>query len=154
MCVLSRRLHLFPLLLAWSAVPPSCSLSSALRPPPRLLGYFYNDTLCNVNYCRRNELEKVFQDAALQHFSRSLLSRYIRLRCRSLFHWLVASECQRAPLSSFSGRIPRESPHFHGADLVKGFMFCLARSRLVSASREAHFYFFLPELDGTRSLRM
>jgi len=44
-----------------------------------LLGYFYNDTLCNVNYCRHNELEEVFQDAASPYFSLSLLSRYYLL---------------------------------------------------------------------------
>lgn len=92
-------------------------------PSARFFGYFYNDTLCNVNYCWRNELEEVFQDAVLQHFSHSLLSRYYPPSLSvSLPLVSGAAECQRAPLSSLSARIPRESPHFHGADLVKGLV--------------------------------
>ena len=34
-------------------------------------GYFHNDTLSNVNYCRRNELEEVLQDADLLCHPRS-----------------------------------------------------------------------------------
>lgn len=61
----------------------ACLFSLVLFQPcsARLLGYFYNDTLCNVNYCRRNELEEVFQDTvflqASPHFSLSLLFRCI-----------------------------------------------------------------------------
>lgn len=110
---------------------PSCSLSS--RAPLRLLGYFYNDTLCNVNYCRRNELEEVFQDAASPHFSLSFLSRYYPPSLS--FSFLLVSGAGMSKGCSLSlSRHSRDgyfanlriTAHFHGADLVKG----LIRSRL------------------------
>lgn len=79
-CVLPSSLaHLLPwprlfrplLLVAFSLLipflPPSPSVFIPFIRSARFLGYFHNDTLCNVNYCRRNELEEVFQDAASRH---------------------------------------------------------------------------------------
>lgn len=83
----------------------------------RLLGYFYNDTLCNVNYCRRNELEEVFQDAASPHFSLSFLSRCYPPSLPFSFPLVSGAGMSKGcslslSLSSFSGRILRESPHY------------------------------------------
>lgn len=70
-CVLLPRTPpgLFPLLLAASPrlSLPACPVFIPFIRSARFLGYFHNDTLCNVNYCRRNELEEVFQDAASRH---------------------------------------------------------------------------------------
>lgn len=113
----------------------SSVLFSFNRAPARLLGYFYNDTLCNVNYCRRNELEEVFQDAASPHFSLSFLSRYYPPSLS--FSFLLVSGAGMSKGCSLSLSLSRHSrdgyfanlritAHFHGADLVKG----LIRSRL------------------------
>lgn len=123
--------RLFPLLLTWGA----SLLRLVLFQPrsARLLGYFYNDTLCNVNYCRRNELEEVFQDAASPHFSLSFLSRYYPPSLS--FSFLLVSGAGMSKGCSLSlSRHSRDgyfanlriTAHFHGADLVKG----LIRSRL------------------------
>lgn len=104
----------------------------------RLLGYFHNDTLCNVNYCRRNELEEVFQDAASPRFLpflpfhssplAFLPSYYILLRRGRIPFSLPLVNSARVSKGAFlvisAGRILRESLHcitayFHGADLVK-----------------------------------
>jgi hypothetical protein len=131
-------------------IPPASCFSVILRagrvfslalpspsPVARLPGCFRDDTLCNVNYCRRNELEQVFQDAgaprrvSVSYLSLSL-SRSVHGRhgLSSSFSLVSSSSSgstgsvKEPPLPLlFSGWIPRESSHhrarFRGADLVK-----------------------------------
>lgn len=131
-CVLSPpSTLLFPLLLTASHLPPlpAYPVFIPFIRSARFLGYFHNDTLCNVNYCRRNELEEVFQDATSRHSPLALRSLSLSLshplvlaisRLLATIHpaslsfsfpLVSSAKCQRALLSSFSGRIPRESPH-------------------------------------------
>lgn len=124
----------------------------------RLLGYFYNDTLCNVNYCRRNELEEVFQDAASPHFSLSFLSRYYPPSLA--FSFLLVSGAGMSKGCSLSlslvilgtdtsriSALPRTSTEL--ISLRDSFAHASPGSRLVSVPREVHFYFSSPELDSS-----
>lgn len=90
----------------------------------RFLGYFHNDTLCNVNYCRRNELEEVFQDAASSRFLpfpsfhssplAFLPSYYILLRRGIPFSLPLVNSARVSKGVSLvisAGRILRESLH-------------------------------------------
>lgn len=122
------------------------SLSLSLPP-----GYFHNDTLSNVNYCRRNELEgslarcgrilarpnSVSSTSSLvSFFSSAAPRRLLVVECQRLSILLslsrksygisLADLCITAPL--------------HGADLVKGDLFFVLTPSCALLARLAAFF--------------
>lgn len=161
MCFIPPSPVFFRLLLTWGA--PLLRLVLFQPRSARLLGYFYNDTLCNVNYCRRNELEEVFQDAASPHFSLSFLSRCYPPSLSFSFLLVSGAGMSKGCFLSLSlvilgtdtsriSALPRTSTEL--ISLRDSFAHASPGSRLVSVPREVHFYFSLPELDSSGSLRM
>ena len=70
-------------------------------------GYFHNDTLSNVNYCRRNELEEVLQDADLLCHPRSSTPP---LPSSSSSFAASASSISFSPFGSLVRRVSKVSP--------------------------------------------